>query len=103
MKKRERKLKSWVEEKLTDDKFRKQFEEEYYKLSIAEQLIRLRMLSGLTQAQLAKKTGTTASAISRYENVEYDRYELQTLRKIVAACGGRLKIIVEASSDTEAA
>ncbi|MBI3016637.1 MAG: helix-turn-helix domain-containing protein [Deltaproteobacteria bacterium] len=91
----ERKLKSWVQDKLTNPKFKKAFEEEYEKLSIGEQLARLRLQVGLTQAEVAKKAGTTASAISRYENGEYDRYELRTLQKIVAACGGKLKLIYD--------
>lgn len=89
------KNKSWLEEKLKNPKFRKGFEEEFEKLSIGEQLVRLRLQSNLTQAQVAKRVGTTASAISRYENSEYDRYEIQTLRKIVEACGGHLKLVME--------
>ncbi|NGZ08537.1 MAG: XRE family transcriptional regulator [Nitrospira sp. LK70] len=44
---------------------------------------------------MAKRTGTTASAISRYENADYDRYELRPLQKIVRACGGRLEFSLE--------
>ncbi|MBP9680691.1 MAG: helix-turn-helix domain-containing protein [Bacteriovorax sp.] len=91
--------KSWLSKKLTDPKFKTGFEEEIEKLSIAEQLLRIRLQSGLTQAQLAKLIGTTASAISRYENAEYDRYELRTLKKIIAACGGNLKLIIEGPED----
>lgn len=93
------KTKSWIEEKLKNPKFRKGFMEEFEKLSIGEQLVRLRLQAGLTQAQVAKKIGTTASAISRYENAEYDRYEVQTLRRIVQACGGHLKLIMEGPGD----
>ncbi len=93
------KTKSWLEEKLKDRKFRKGFEEEYEKLSIGEQLVRLRLQANLTQAQVAKRIGTTASAISRYENAEYDRYEIQTLRKIVEACGGQLRLVMEGPED----
>jgi ribosome-binding protein aMBF1 (putative translation factor) len=93
------KTKSWLDEKLKDAKFRKGFEEEYEKLSISEQIVRLRMQAGLTQAQLAKRIGTTASAISRYENADYDRYEIKTLRKIVEACGGHLKLVLEGPED----
>ena len=92
--KKKRKQKSWIAKKLTDPKFRKAFEEEYAKLSIGEQLAALRIQANMTQAEVAKKVGTTASAISRYENAEYDRYELQTLRKIVEACGGKMDIVV---------
>ena len=74
-------------------------EAELVKLSIAEQLLRLRIQSGQTQAQVAKKVGTTASAISRYENAEYDRYELRTLKKIADACGGHVKLTIEGPDD----
>ena len=95
-------LKSWIDKKLANPRFRKKFEEEYQKLSIGEQLIRIRLEAGLTQAEVAKRVGTTASAISRYENADYDRYELQTLQRIVKACGGELKIILE-TGEKEAA
>ena len=85
----------WVERKLANSKFRKGFEEEVQKLAIGEQLSRLRQEAGLTQAQVAQRVGTTASAISRYENADYDRYELRTLQRIVRACGGRLDITLE--------
>ena len=87
-----KKTKSWIEEKLENPKFKKKFLEESYKLSIAEQLIKIRLDAGLTQASLAKKIGTTASAISRYESAYYDCYEINTIRKIVEACGGKLQI-----------
>jgi hypothetical protein len=47
--------KSWLDKKLRNLKFKQGFEQEIEKLSIAEQLLRLRLQSGLTQAQLAKK------------------------------------------------
>ena len=82
----------WLDRKLADPKFRRGFEEESQKLAIGEQLTRLRLEAGLTQAQVAQRAKTTASAISRYENADYDRYELRTLQRIVRACGGRLDI-----------
>lgn len=103
MKKKKTKENSWLDKKLADKKFKKGFQEEYVKLSIGEQLADLRMRSNMTQSAVAKKVGTTASAISRYENAEYDRYELQTLRKIVEACGGKIDIIVAPLKDRDAA
>ena len=90
--------KSWVEEKLKNPRFRKKFEEESEKLSISEQLVKLRLSLGITQADLAKRVGTTASAISRYESEGYERYELNTIRKIVEACGGELQVIIRPCS-----
>ncbi|HWF59883.1 MAG TPA: helix-turn-helix transcriptional regulator [Nitrospira sp.] len=95
--------KGWLNRKLTNSKFRKGFEEELRKLAIGEQLARLRQEAGLTQSQVAKRTGTTASAISRYENADYDRYELRTLGKIVRACGGRLEISLAHGPNTHRA
>ena len=57
----------------------------------------------MTQAAVAKKVGTTPSAISRYESADYDRYELQTLRKIVEACGGKMEIRMESTKSKDAA
>jgi transcriptional regulator with XRE-family HTH domain len=98
-----KKTKSWLDKKLESPKFKKGFDEEFEKLAIGEQLTRLRAQSGLTQAQVAKKIGTTASAISRYENADYDRYEIKTLRKIAAACGGSLKLIIQGPDHEEVA
>lgn len=103
MKAKARTVKGWLDNKLADPKFRKGFEEEIQKLAIGEQLSRLRQEAGLTQAQVAKRIGTTASAISRYENAEYNRYELRTLQKIVRACGGQLDITMEPGPNTHRA
>ena len=84
--------KGWLDRKLASPAFRRGFEEESQKLAIGEQLTQLRLEAGLTQAQVAQRAKTTASAISRYENAEYDRYELRTLQRIVRACGGRLDL-----------
>ena len=95
--------KGWLDKKLADPQFRQGFEEEAQKLAIGEQLSRLRQDARLTQAQLATRIGSTASAISRYENAEYDRYELRTLQKIVRACGGHLDIIMSPGPNTHRA
>lgn len=92
-----------MERKLANQDFRKGFEEEVEKLSIGERLLKLRVSAGLTQAEVAKKISTTASAISRYENAEYDRYEIKTLRRIVEACGGKFHIMMEPLHHTDEA
>jgi len=96
-----KKLKSWIDKKLENPRFKATFEEEREKLSIGEQLVRMRLAAGLTQAAVATKAGTTASAISRYENAEYDRYEVRTLRKITEACGGKLQLVFKSASDED--
>jgi len=95
--------KGWLDRKLMSPKFRKGFEEEVQKLAIGEQFSRLRQEAGLTQVQVAQRANTTASAISRYENAEYERYDLRTLQRVVLACGGRLDIILEPGPKTHRA
>ena len=95
--------KGWLDRKLVSSKFRKGFEEELQKLAIGEQRARLRLETGLTQAHVAKHTGSSASAISRYENSGDDRYEFRTLPKIVRACGGWLEISLEPGPKTHRA
>jgi len=90
----------WLDKKLANPGFRRGFEEESQKLAIGEQLTRLRREAGLTQAQVAQRAGTTASATSRYENADYDRYELRTLQRIARACGGRMDIVLEPGPNT---
>ena len=90
-----KRTKSWLDEKLKKKSaFKKRFLEEFHRLYIAEQLIKLRLDANLTQAELVKKIGTAASAISRYENMNYNRYEINTIKKIVEACAGEMKIII---------
>ncbi len=54
-----------------------------------------RIKAGLTQEQLAKRSGTTRFYISRIENDKTD-FEMSTLRKIVeAGLGKKLKLTIE--------
>ncbi len=52
---------------------------------VARKIFELRKKAGLTQAQLAKMIGTTASVISRLEDADYEGHSLAMLRRIAAA------------------
>lgn len=52
----------------------------------------LRTAAGLTQAGLARRVGTTASAISRLEDAEYRGHSMAMLRRIAEAVG--MKVVV---------
>ncbi len=52
----------------------------------------LRMKSGLTQRELAKLVGTTASVICRLEDADYEGHSLAMLRRIATAMKKRLEI-----------
>ncbi len=67
-------------------------EEEYVALHA---LLAARKDAGLTQAQIAERIGTTASAVSRLEaSLASERHSplFMTLRKYAAACGKKLVI-----------
>jgi ribosome-binding protein aMBF1 (putative translation factor) len=59
---------------------------------VARQIHALRENAGLTQAQLAKRVGTTASVISSLEDADYRGHSLSMLRRIAAALNRRVEI-----------
>ena len=59
---------------------------------IARKIFGLRTKAGLTQAQLGKLVGTTASVICRLEDADYEGHSLAMLRRIAAALDRRVEI-----------
>jgi DNA-binding XRE family transcriptional regulator len=59
---------------------------------IARKIYELRTAAGLTQAQLAKLIGTTASVICRLEDSDYEGHSLAMLRRIGSALNQRVEI-----------
>ncbi len=59
---------------------------------VARKLTALRLRAGLTQRQLANLVGTTASAICRLENADYEGHSLAMLNRIAAAFKQRVEI-----------
>ncbi len=61
-------------------------------LDVAMRIYALRKREGLSQAALAKRIGTTASAISRLEAADYEGHSLRTLRRVGQALGCRVEV-----------
>ena len=59
---------------------------------VARKINALRTEAGLTQRQLAKLVGTTASVICRLENADYEGHSLVMLNRIAAAMKCRVEI-----------
>ena len=56
---------------------------------VARQIYYLRTEAGLSQAELARRVGTTQSVISRLEDADYAGHSLAMLRRVAAALGKR--------------
>ena len=59
---------------------------------VALKIHELRERAGLTQGELAKLVGTTASVICRLEDADYEGHSLTMLRRIAAALDRRVEI-----------
>jgi DNA-binding XRE family transcriptional regulator len=70
----------------------KSLEEARANQQIACRIYELRTAAGLTQAQLGKLIGTTASAICRLEDADYEGRSLAILRRIAGALNQRVEI-----------
>ncbi|HLN27138.1 MAG TPA: XRE family transcriptional regulator [Gemmataceae bacterium] len=59
---------------------------------VARKIYELRTKTGLSQRQLAKLVGTTASVICLLENADYEGHSLSMLRRIAAALDRKVEI-----------
>ncbi|MCB4757188.1 MAG: helix-turn-helix transcriptional regulator [Elusimicrobia bacterium] len=81
-----------LKEKLKDPEYRKYYRMEGIKLNIGYAIVCLREKLGLTQAQLARKIGSTQSFVARLECSNTENCEIKTLDKIARAFGKDLVI-----------
>jgi len=60
--------------------------------AVARQIHDLRVKAGLTQRELAERVGTTASAICRLEDADYNSHSLSMLKRIAEALDKHLEV-----------
>ena len=72
--------------------FRKSYMDEITRLRLAYKIVQLRKARHLSQAQLAKRMGTTQQTISRLEDSKNIRITIGTLSKLSIALKARLSI-----------
>jgi ribosome-binding protein aMBF1 (putative translation factor) len=75
--------------------YRKTFARTLHQIDLAVLVREMREDTGLTQAELAKKVGTTQSVIARLEDAEYGGHSLTMLERIATVCGVALKLRAE--------
>jgi DNA-binding XRE family transcriptional regulator len=69
-----------------------ELEEARANMAVADKIRSLRAKAGLSQRQLGKLVGTTASVICRLEDADYEGHSLAMLNRIAAALDKRVEI-----------
>ena len=89
------KLKGYLKSKLKDEEFKVAYEEVKIHLKIAKLLEELRRKAGLTQSELAHRTGVSQPMIARLERGDQDRVPtLHTINKIFRSLGYEVDLVV---------
>lgn len=76
----------------SDPKRLASLEQERVNMDIAQAIYDLRTKAGLTQRELAKMVGTTASVICQLEDSDYQGHSLSMLQRIAAALNRRVEV-----------
>ena len=91
-------LKELRERLMEDPAFQEEYERADDEFALIEALVRARTAAKLTQVELARRLGTTQSAIARLEGGRVSP-SFTTLRRYAAATGTRLTVkLVQADS-----
>lgn len=83
-------VETWLKKKLKDPKFRAEYDRLEPEFTLARELIGARLKAKLTQAQVAKRMGTSQSAVARIESGRTP--SLTSLRKYARAVGRKVEI-----------
>ena len=85
------KFDDFLDEKLIDPEFKKEYEAIAPEFAIIQAMIDARRSSGMTQKQLAEKTGIAQADISKLERGNANP-SLRTLQRLAAGMGMQIKI-----------
>jgi predicted transcriptional regulator len=75
----------FLRDQLTDDEFRREYDELEEEFTIAREVIELRRRHKLTQKELADRVGTSQPAIARLESGNYRNLSLSFIRRVARA------------------
>ena len=84
-------LDDFLKEELQDPEFKKEYEALQPEYEIKRAMIQARMNSGMTQKQLAEKTGIAQADISKLENGNANP-SLRTLQRLASGMGMQVKL-----------
>lgn len=91
MKKRTLDVENWIREKLKDPKFKAEYDKLEAEFALAHELIGARVKAKLTQEEVARRMGTSQSAVARMESGRR-LPSTSSLQKYAKAVGRELKI-----------
>lgn len=85
----------YLDKQLQNSQMRKYYEKYGKQLEIAYQILKLRKQKRISQAELAKKLGTTQSNVARMETGQQN-FTIETLQKItkVFNCGLKIEFVI---------
>jgi len=85
------KFEDFIQEQLQDSEFRKEYEALQPERAVIQAMIDARKSSGLTQKELAERTGIAQGDISKLENGNANP-SIRTLQRLAAGMGMTLKV-----------
>jgi ribosome-binding protein aMBF1 (putative translation factor) len=88
------KFSEYKERKLQDPEFKKEYDALESEFDIIQAMIDARKQSGLTQKELAERTGINQADISKLENGTANP-SIRTLRRLADGMGMKMKIVFE--------
>jgi len=91
-------FKAFLNEQLNDPEFKKEYDSLRPEFAIIQAIIDARKSTGMTQKELAEKTGITQGDISRLENGSANP-SLRTLQRLAHGMGMTLKLEFVPSSN----
>jgi ribosome-binding protein aMBF1 (putative translation factor) len=77
---------------LKDAEVRKEYDALNAEFQLAEEIIKARSKTRMTQAELARRIGTKSTAISRLESPSYGKASISMLKKLAHALDCELQI-----------
>jgi len=81
------------EELIGDDAAaQEEFDEGLVNIEAAQLIHNMRRKAGLSQRELARRVGTSASAINRLESADYEGHTIAMVRRIATALNRRLEL-----------
>ena len=86
-------IRELYEELIGDDAAaQEEFEQGLVNIEAAQLIHDMRSNAGLSQRELARKVGTSASAINRLESADYEGHTIAMVRRIATALNRRLEL-----------